>query len=119
VILVADADAEAARLLAGYFSRQGFRASHTSLGEDALRLARSGRLRLAVVDVLLLDMSGHALASRLKEIDPEIHVLMTAGDDSPELEMRARALGVLYYAQKPADYRLIEAVVAKAMSRAL
>lgn len=115
VILIADADAEAARLLAGYFSRQGFRASHTSLGEDALRLARSGRLRLAVVDVLLLDMSGHALTSRLKEIDPEIHVLMTTGDYRPELEMRARAVGVLYYAQKPADYRLIEAVVAKAI----
>jgi len=115
MILVADADHEAARLLAGYLSRRGFRASHTSLGEDALRLARSGRLGLAIVDVALLDMSGHALASRLKEIDPEIRVLMTTGDYRPELEMRARQVGVLYYAHKPTDYRLLGAVVAKAM----
>lgn len=115
VILVADADTEAARLLADYLSRQGFRTSHTSRGDEALRLARAGRLGLAIVDVALLDMSGHTLASGLKEIDPEIPVLMTSGDYRPELEMRARQAGVLYYAHKPADYRLLETVVAKAV----
>lgn len=118
LILVADADRESARLLADHLSLRGFHAIHTSLGEDALRLACAGRLGLAIVDVALLDMSGHALASRLKEIDPGIQILMTTGDYRPELEMRARQVGVLYYAHKPTDYRLIEAVVAKAMDRA-
>jgi len=113
VILVADADSEAARLLADYLTRQGFRASHTSRGEEALRLARSGRLGLAIVDVSLLDMSGHALTASLKEIDREIPILMTSGDDRPELELRARQVGVLYYAHKPTDYRRLETVVAK------
>ena len=115
VVLVADADSEAARQLASYFSRQGFRASHTPRGEDALRLALSGKLALAIVDVSLLDMSGHALAFRLREIDPEIPVLMTSGDYRPELESRARRVGVLFYVHKPTDYRLIESVVAKAV----
>ena len=115
VVLVADADTEAARRLASYFSRQGFRASHTPRGEDALRLALSGRLGLAIDDVSLLDMSGHALAFRLREIDPEIPVLMTSGDYRPELETLARRVGVLFYAHKPTDYQLLQAVVAKAV----
>lgn len=116
MILVADADSQAARQLASYFSLHGFRASHTPRGEDALRLAYSGRLGLAIVDVTLLDMSGHTLAFRLKEIDPEIPVLMTSGDYRPELESRARQVGVFFYVHKPADYRLLEAVVAKAVT---
>jgi len=65
--------------------------------------------------VTLRDMSGHALVSRLKEIDSRVHVLMTAGDYRPEFEVRARQIGILHYAQKPVDPERLEAVVAKAL----
>lgn len=115
-VLVADADREAASRLAGYFSRRGFRACHTSRGEEAVLLAHSRRLLLVIVDVSLLDMSGHGLVRRLKEIDPDLPVLMTSGDYAPEQEAAARRGGILYYAHKPADYRLIGGVVDKALS---
>lgn len=115
LIVIADADRGPARLLAQFLSLRGFRTLCTPWGEDALRLALDGRLGLAIVDVALADMSGHTLTASLKEIDPEIPVLMTTGDYSPELERRARQLGVLYYAHKPVDHELIEAVVAKAV----
>jgi DNA-binding NtrC family response regulator len=115
LVLVVDADDEAGRTLADHFTRRGFRVSHTGLGQDALDLAHAGRLRAAIVDVALRDMSGHALVSRLKEIDPRVHVLMTTGDYRPEFEVRARQIGILHYAQKPADPERLEAVVAKAL----
>ena len=65
LLLGVDADDEAGRSLADHFSRHGFRATHTGLGQDALDLAHAGRLRAAIVDVTLRDMSGHALVSRL------------------------------------------------------
>ncbi len=114
-VLVADRDPQAALHLASYFSRRGFRTYHTTQGEEAMLLANSRRILLAVVDVSLLDMSGHALAQRLKEIDPELPVLMTSGDYAPELEAAARRVGILYYAHKPADYELIGGVVDKAL----
>ena len=70
---------------------------------------------MVIVDVALADMSGHALVSRLKELDPTLHVLMTTGDYRPELEVRARQIGILHYAQKPTDYGRLEAVVVKAI----
>jgi two-component system response regulator RegA len=115
LIVVVDADDAAARSLADHFARRGFRVNHTALGRDALALAYAGRLRAAIVDVSLRDMSGHALVSRLKEIDPRVHVLMTTGDYRPEFEVRARQIGILHYAQKPADPERLEAVVAKAL----
>ena len=114
-VLVADADLQSAIHLAGYFSRRGFRTYHTARGEEAVLLAHSHRLLLAVIDVALLDMSGETLARRLKEIDPELPVLMTSGDYAPELEAAARRVGILYYAHKPTDYRLIGGVVDKAL----
>lgn len=114
-VLVADADGDAATHLAGYFSRRGFRTYHTSRGEEAMLLAYSRRLLLAIIDVSLLDMRGEALARQLKEIDPELPVLMTSGDYAPELEAAARRIGILYYAHKPTDHQLIGGVVDKAL----
>ncbi|MBI2879793.1 MAG: response regulator [Candidatus Rokubacteria bacterium] len=118
LILVADADPEAAWPLVEHFLREGYRAVYTARGEEALRLARAGRLGAAVVDIGLEDMDGHALVAHLKELDLELPIIMTAGDYRPELEFQARRLGILYYAHKPADCRLLEAVVATALARA-
>ena len=115
LLVVVDGDDEAGRALADHFTQRGFRVTHTALGQEALDLAHAGRLRAAIVDVSLRDMSGHALVSRLKEIDHRVHILMTAGDYRPEFEVRARQIGILHYAQKPADPERIEAVVAKAL----
>jgi DNA-binding NtrC family response regulator len=103
LLLVVDADDDAGRALADHVTRRGFRVTHTALGQDAIDLAHAGRLRAAIVDVALRDMSGHALVSLLKEVDPRVHVLMTAGDYRPEFEVRARQIGILHYAQKPTD----------------
>jgi DNA-binding NtrC family response regulator len=115
LLLVVDADDDAGRQLADHLTRRGFRVTHTVMGQDAIDLAHAGRLRAAIVDVTLRDMSGHALVSRLKEIDPRVQVLMTAGDYRPEFEVRARQIGILHYAQKPTDPERLEAVVAKAL----
>jgi DNA-binding NtrC family response regulator len=118
MVLVADRDAVSGRLLASHLARRGFRAAHTTLGREALGLARAGGLRAVVVDVDLDDMSGHLLVSQLKAVAPGLHVVMTAGDYRPELELRAREIGILHYAHKPADPRRLTAVVARAVGPA-
>lgn len=114
-ILIADADRQFARRLANHFSRQGFRAYQTPLGEEAMLVARSRRISLAIIDVVLSDMPGTALAARLKALEPDLPVVMTSNDYRPELEAEARKVGLLYYAHKPAPHRLIGEVVEKAL----
>ncbi len=117
LVVVADGDQTAGAKLADYFAGRGYRVAHTALGEDVIGLAHAGRLGMAIVDVSLEDMSGHALTSRLKAIDPEIPVLMTTAEFRPEFEVRARQIGILHYAQKPTDFGRLEAVVSKAIRR--
>ena len=114
-ILIADADREAASRLARYFSDKGFQITIASAGEEALSLASSQHPLVAIIDVALRDMPGDVLANRLKQNQPAIRVLMTTGDYRPELEVRARQVGILLYAHKPTDCRLLEAVVIKAL----
>jgi DNA-binding response OmpR family regulator len=114
-ILVADADQPSARRLANHFTRQGFRAYQTPRGEEAVLVANSRRLSLAVIDVALNDMPGTTLAARLKAIEPALPVVMTSNDHRPELEAEARKVGLLFYAHKPTSHRLIGEVVEKAL----
>jgi DNA-binding NtrC family response regulator len=115
-ILIADADPDSAARLVSHFVRQGLRAYHTARGEEAVLLAHSRQIGAAVIDVRLADMQGTALAARLKEIEPELPVVMTSADHRPETEAEARQLGILYFAHKPASDRLIGGVVQKALS---
>lgn len=112
---MADADRQSARRLANHFSSHGFRAYQTPLGEEAVLVANSRRISLAIIDVALSDMPGTALAARLKEIEPALPVVMTSGDHRPELEAEARQVGLLMYVHKPAPRRLISEVVEKAL----
>ncbi len=114
-ILVADADRQFARQLANHFSRQGFRAYQTPLGEEAVLVVNSRRFSLAIIDVVLSDMPGTELAAKLKAIEPALPVVMTSNDHRPELEAEARRVGILFYAHKPAPHRLIAEVVEKAL----
>jgi len=114
-LLIADADREAASRLAQYFSDKGFKITIASGGEEALSLASSQHPLVAIIDVALRDMPGDVLANKLKQNQPTIRVLMTTGDYRPELEVRARQVGILLYAHKPTDCRLLEAVVTKAV----
>jgi DNA-binding response OmpR family regulator len=114
-ILVVDADRLSARRLANHFTRQGFRAYQTPLGEEAVLIANSRTISLAIIDVSLSDMPGTALAARLKAIEPALPVVMTTNDHRPELEAEARKVGLLFYAHKPTSHRLIGEVVEKAL----
>jgi DNA-binding response OmpR family regulator len=112
-ILVADGDDKAAARLADYFSEVGFQTCHTDRGEEALSLACSRNFLVAIVDVVLRDTAGSKLVSRLREIDPTLPVIMTSADYRPELEVEARRAGILHYAHKPTDYRVLAGIVKK------
>ena len=82
---------------------------------EAVLVANSRRISLAIIDVALNDMPGTALAARLKAIEPALPVVMTTNDHRPELEAEARKVGLLFYAHKPASHRVIGEVVEKAL----
>lgn len=108
--LVADRDEAAARGVAAALAQLGLWVYPTPRGREAMRLARVQPLALAIVDESLADMPGHALAQALRRCDADLPLVMTAGANEPDDEIRARSIGIVHYAPKPLDMRALQAV---------
>lgn len=109
-VLVADRDEAAARGIAAALARLGFWACSTSHGRQAVRLASSQPLTLAIVDECLADMPGLALVRELRRYDEALPLVVTTAAGVRASEVRARSLGIVHYAPKPLDLKTLQAV---------
>src|SRR5581483_2103839 len=102
LVLVIEDDPGAAELLTRQLSLGGFRTSVIRSGNDALASARALQPAAITLDILLPDVDGWEVMSRLKA-DPatsDIPVIVVSVIDNPDLGM---ALGALDYFVKPVD----------------
>ncbi|TRW95855.1 response regulator transcription factor [Candidatus Methylobacter oryzae] len=81
-ILIVDDDVELAGLFKEYLEQDGFSVEMTHQGESGLRLALSGDYQLVILDIMLPDIKGTEILSRIR-IESRIPVLMftARGDD--------------------------------------
>jgi DNA-binding response OmpR family regulator len=102
VLLVED-DEDTRFALARTLVREGFLVLTAPTGHDAVGILRS---ELAPVDVVLLDVglpdvSGVDLCARLRELDPNLQVVVCSGEAERDDVARLLELGVLCYFRKP------------------
>ena len=79
-----------------------------STGEEALRIARTEPVELAVLDVILPDYSGLTVLKRIKQLRPQIKCLMLTIHDGPQylrLALRHGASGYLTKESAPEELR--------------
>ena len=76
-------------------------------GERALRLVRLMKVDLVIADVNMPNMDGLTFVQTLRRGTlpsmAKIRVILITGDQDPQLEERARALGVDAFLRKPLD----------------
>lgn len=88
-VLVVDDDPGMRETLADILAVQSISARTVSNGRAAEEAMRDGRIALAIVDQRLPDAHGTDLAHRLKEIDPDLPVLLLTGYASAETAISA------------------------------
>ncbi|MGH8480214.1 MAG: response regulator, partial [Gammaproteobacteria bacterium] len=91
----------------------GFQDSQAAL--EAFQ-ARPARFDLVVTDQLMPRMSGTELATRLREIRPDIPVLLMSGFGGPELAHKARRAAVHALLKKPLQSRDLAYAIAGALN---
>lgn len=101
-------------------STPGFRVvAEAEDGEQALRLASSKALDLAILDVELPGMSGLETCERLRRRHPDLGVIMVTVHESQVLQARAERAGALGFVAKSAPAEtLVEVVQAVASGSA-
>jgi DNA-binding NtrC family response regulator len=99
--------------LSAHLTRRGYDVSSAASGEEAL-----GMFRVFDPALVLLDADARGMAvienlARLKQLKPEVSVILTASNSTPEMIFRASKLGADDFLSKPLDLPTLEQRVLK------
>jgi DNA-binding NtrC family response regulator len=100
LVLIVDDDAEIATMLSRSLTHRGFRVTTTGSPEEALRLAEQSPFEAALLDLVMPEKDGVALATALRERIQGLPVAILTGYPHSPLITSARGLGVFVF-RKP------------------
>ena len=102
-ILVVEDETSLRTWIARVLSAQGYRTSVAADGPDALRLVQHERLRpdLLLTDVIMPEMSGTDLATRLRCMQPDLKVLYMSGYSDDLIEHHGALEPGVHFLAKP------------------
>jgi len=96
-------------------SREGMQAISASSGPAALRLAARHRPAAIVTDLKMPEMDGIELLQKVRELDPELPVILMTAFATVDTAVRALKLGAFDYVQKPFEGETLAAAVRRAV----
>ena len=102
-ILIIDPDTEAARELSSRFIKEGYDVETSGGVTKAVERVTDVKFDCVIVDVNLPEMKGYQAAPILKAIDPKVEIVMTAAENTAELEAKVRKQDIFYYYIKSFD----------------
>jgi CheY-like chemotaxis protein len=121
LVLIVDDMAETRRLMRRVLERDRFRVIEAASGEDALRMVRSSRPQIVVLDLRLPQMSGFDVARELRSYeDPELArtpLLACSASIQPEVRQEALDAGCDAFEGKPFDVRTFAARVREVIAQ--
>lgn len=114
-ILVVDDDRVSCQLLTDVLRRDGATVLAETDPHAALALAAETPLDLALVDVRMPGMNGISMLAKLRDLQPDLPVIIMTGFASVDTAVEAVGAGAADYLSKPADVDEIRAAVARAL----
>jgi two-component system response regulator RegA len=102
-ILIVDDDDVLRASLVRAFAGRGFEASAARNFQEAMSAARSDPPEMCVVDLRMPGRGGLDLLRELKELEPQMQVVVLTGYGSIATAIDAMRLGATYFLPKPAD----------------
>ncbi|MCZ7556605.1 MAG: sigma-54 dependent transcriptional regulator [Bacteroidia bacterium] len=117
VILIVD-DEEAQRSsIAGFLLKKGYSVHQAASGTQAVDIAASTHLDLVLTDFRMPDMTGGDVLHRIREINPDIPVVVVTAYGSIESAVGLMRQGAFDYIQKPVDLDELLLVIERAHER--
>jgi DNA-binding response OmpR family regulator len=116
-ILALDDVLDAVILIKKILEKQGHSVHIFTDEEEAVAYAEKNPVDLAILDIKLKKMSGIQVLKELKEMKPQVAVIMLTGYPTVETVREALELGAGEYCVKPIDKSELEEKVANILSR--
>lgn len=117
-ILVVDDDKSLNYLVCSYLSDNGYEYKSCNNGSEAALYLEENEVDLIITDVMMPEMDGFALATKVRESNKQVPILfMTALDDKPSKQLGYK-IGIDDYVVKPFDCDLLMLRVGALLRRA-
>ena len=110
-ILIVDDEEGIRKFLAEFFNRKGFKTIEAHNGEKAIELTKKEKPSVILLDFNMPGMDGIMTLKRIREIDPDVGVVMATSMQDEQIAQEASALGSYHYVLKPFDLKYLELVV--------
>jgi DNA-binding NtrC family response regulator len=116
-VLIVDEDANTSRFLSSQMLRKGWDVSAASSADEAVRMCRLCDPTLILLDPILSGAASLELMDRLKQIKPEVAVILLSAQTDPEFIFRASKGGADDYMGKPVDVKDLDARVNRVLEK--
>ncbi|TET75428.1 MAG: response regulator [Dehalococcoidia bacterium] len=116
-ILVVDDNEEFCQNMKDIVELQGYEVLTAHDGFQALELVRQNGLDLVLMDVRMPVMDGVATFKKIKQIAPQLPVIMVTAYAVEQLVRDALRQGAFGFLRKPLDFELLFAVIESAVSK--
>jgi DNA-binding response OmpR family regulator len=117
-ILIIDDDKLIRWSMSELLTRAGFRVREASTGMGGLDVVHHGLADLVLLDIALPDQDGFSVLRGIRQVRPDLPVLMMTADATSGSAERALRLGAQGYLDKPYDPVVLQAAVRGALNSA-
>jgi two-component system nitrogen regulation response regulator GlnG len=115
-VVIVDDEKDICGILATLLRREGVTSLLAHDGETALKMVRLNEPDMVLADVCMPDMDGMVLLERIKELDPDLPVVLITGYAKVRGAIEAMKKGAHDYLAKPFDHAEVLRVVHRALA---
>lgn len=102
-ILVIDDEAAQRDVLTGYLKKKGYKIFSASSGKEGIEITKNNPVDIILSDFKMPDLNGIEVLEKVKEINPEISLVIVTAYGTVENAVKAMRLGAFDYISKPVD----------------
>jgi two-component system response regulator HydG len=97
--------------------KEGYRVATVHTAQDGLRKFETDGAELVITDLMLPDLDGTELLKRIKQLRPDVEVIVITGHGTVERAVEAMRLGAYDFIEKPLDRTLLVKATGKAVEK--
>jgi two-component system nitrogen regulation response regulator NtrX len=117
LILVVDDEEGIRDTISGILEDEGYKVLSTSTGTEALNMVKEYNPDLVILDILLPDLNGIEVLTEIKNIRPNISVIMISGHGTSDDIVKSIKFGAEDYLEKPLTLNRIVVTVQNALEK--
>lgn len=114
-ILIIDPDRKERQDLASFLSKEGYYVESGKGFPEAIKMLSEGCFNCLIMDVDLPEIKGYEAVSILKNINPDIKIIMTTKKNTKRLESKVREQDIFFYFIKSFGKEELEMAISNAL----